>query len=286
MAIETDTGNKTLVLDDQEENERKINLTNQEHFEKFKYHLVPADKSEAEGYSLIDNIEYKKQRKGINEFITLVKKGRIRKVRVERITSEIIQIKEKINDQEVTKQWFAHVPPVHEYDSTIKTNREKIMHFAYEDEPFTRDWFSMIVADHYKKWEKLLEIGCVVRDTDLDALLKIFIIRDPDTNEELYGIDEIKKHLYKKSPTGFIFVPEWAGYDVFGKPRIVYDISDIDAIKEEIYKVLEDEVIKKYSEAVIVDPYKNKAKQLEFIIIVFIIYSLLSTGMILYFLTK
>ena len=260
-------------------------------FEVIKHHLVK-NEPETDEYSIIDNIEYKKQRKGIDEYITLVKKGRTRKTKVIRVNSEIIEVQEKIDGKEVNKQYFTHVPPVHEYDDTIRTNREKIMHFAYEDEPMTRDWWSMIIADHSKKYEKLLEIGCIIRDNNLEELKRYFLTYNDEydgsenSEEWIFSEENIKEKLWNKSPTGYIFIPDWAGYDVFGKPRLVYDVSDIDAIKEEIYKVLEDNVIKEYSEAVIVDPYAKKNKELAFMVIVFAIVLILSDGMLLYFLTK
>jgi hypothetical protein len=253
-------------------------------FEKNKHRLVPRE-NELQDYSLTDNIEYRKQ-KSIDEYITLVKKGRIRKMKAHRINSEIIEVRDKINDKDIVKQYFTHVPPVHEYDNTIRRNREKIMHFAYEDEPMTRDWHTMLIADHDKKWAKLIEIGCVIRDNDMLNLQKYFQVMDEETGEQIYTEQDIRDNIFQKSPTGYVFVPEWAGYDVFGKPRLVYDVSDIDAIKEEIYKVLEDDVIKEYSEAVIVDPYAKKNKELTIIVLIFAVLLILSDGMILYFLTK
>lgn len=201
------------------------------------------------------------------EFITLVKVGRAREVLAKRVNSEILEVSEDSGEETITKQYFQHVNPIRLYR---EDGSEKIMHFAYEDEPFTRDWFTMRPIDDNKKWNKLLEIGCVVRDDDLQNLVRFFSVVDPNHPQDiLYGEKEIKRDLYKQSPTGYLFKPEWAGYDMYGQPRKVYDISDIDAIKEEIFKVMETELVKGYSEAVMVDPYARANRQTEFLVIIF-----------------
>lgn len=219
------------------------------------------------------------------EYITLVKVGRAREVEIKRVNSEILEVSEEINGETVTKQYFQHVNPIRLYK---EDGSEKIMHFAYEDEPFTRDWFTMRPIDDEKKWNKLLEIGCVVMDTDLENLVRYFSVIDinrtdpKDKNKPLvlYGEKEIRRDLYKQSPTGFLFKPEWAGYDMYGQPRKIYDISDIDAIKEEIFKVMETELVKGYSEAVMVDPYARANRQTEFLVIIFCLTNILLAAVI------
>lgn len=243
-------------------------------FERSKHRLYPTENLKktidgTEDFSITDNVDHQKVRRkyASDEYIKLVKVGRSRTVKVNRINSEILEVKEDFGDDKtVTKQYFQHVPPIRDYDIDAG---EKIMHFAYEDEPFTRDWFTMRPVDDQKKWNKLLEIGCVVRDNDLQNLIRFFSIIDEQSQEVLFGEKEIREQLFNKSPTGYFFKPEWAGFDMYGMPRKVYDISDLDAIKEEMYKVSETELIKGYAESVMVDPYAKANKGMEFLIIVF-----------------
>lgn len=272
--------NKDKKEENKEETPEEKPLPTKVDFIRKKHRLIPtralmeSDEEITKEFSIVDDVEYNRmgEKKARNEYLKLVKVGRARMVKVHRVNSEIVEIREeKGDDIKVVKQYFTHVPPIRDYD---QDGNEKLVHFAYEDEPFTRDWFTMRPIDDQKKWNKLLEIGCVVRHDDLDNLIRYFSIiseqPDPETGKHkvFYGVKEIQEEMYLKSPTGFFFKPEWAGFDMYGKPRQVYDISDIDAIKEEMYKVNETELIKGYSEAVMADPYAKSNRATEFIVIV------------------
>lgn len=277
-------------------------LTDPKSFERYKHHLVPTKELlELEDQpSIVDNVELPKQKK-IKEYITLVKPGKTRIVKVDRINAQLVQIRDEVlfgydlkkarvdketkkKEKYIVKQYFTMVSPILQYDTTGKKTKVRIMHFAYEDEPFTRNWWGMDIADHDKKWEKLLQLGVAIRDDDLDALLKYFVMADEEGTPIFDEVDVINI-MYRKSRTGYYIVPEWAGYDVVGAPRIKYNTEDITYMKEEIYHALSSDIHKDYTTAMLEDPFAKQNKMLQNIILIMLGAMVLLLGETLYFLS-
>ena len=116
-------------------------------------------------------------------------------------------------------------------------------HLIIGHEPITRDFYTGRIADEEKKWQKLLEVGVLIKEDS--ELAKQHFMRNGEV----------------KSPTGYFIHPEKVELDQHGKPREIYDISDIDAITSEVViaeeKKLVDNAIAAAFEAYDQDPNRD-----------------------------
>ena len=149
-------------------------------------------------------------------------------------------------------RYFTHVPPslgAIEKGLFLKNLRNKPKqgywylksHLIIGHEPITRDFYTGRIADEPKKLQKLEEVGSLIK-------------ADSDLAKATWGQD-------CSSPTGYFIHPDKVELDQFGKPRQVYDISDIDAITSEVAiaeeKKLVDNAIEAAFEAYEKDPNKQ-----------------------------
>ncbi len=231
-----------------------------------------------EKYKLIDSSMHlndytsvQNQRGGIKDFIIAVYRGQARIKKCERINSEVIEVKEGGS----IRQYFTHVKPILltlDKDVMGRGGRAKQLrlHFVLEDEPMTRDLYTGEIADQNKKYEKLKEIGVLIDHSDRDEMKAAFaIVSEEDLTEAEEAFDW--EALLNVSPTGYYVHPEWAGTDPFGVPRVIYDVSDIDAIREEVARLLESDLIQAYIAAAMKEVNAKHNKEMMWIVLIFVI---------------